>query len=274
MSTGRSSQAASNGPAKTNGGRSGELSVVQNQQREGLMALDAGSNGLVVRNFPDMWALAQCIHRAGMAPKSLAKPEQVLVAIQMGAELGIPPMQSLANIAVVNGRPTIWGDLLVALVRRRPECEYINELWEGTGENRKCVCRAKRRGQPEIVREFGYQQAKVAGLLQSGTYQKYPDRMFQCRARAWAIRDLFADLLAGVVSTEEAQDEQFADAPTPSLTSGDDAPLASLDQAADLLDQDAGNVVDELQGPSAVGPTDEELADPEYATAVQSDIPF
>lgn len=237
------------------------------------MALSMGSNGLVLRNFPDAWAFAQCVHRSGMAPKSLAKPEQILIALQMGAELGIPPMQALANIAVVNGRPTIWGDLLVALVRRRPECEYIKENWEGIGESRKCVCRAKRKGQPEIVREFGYAQAKSAGLISRETYRQYPDRMYQCRARSWAIRDLFADLLAGVTSTEEAQDE-FIDA-QPSLTSGDDAPLASLDDAANLIEQDDTDATpDELRGPSVTGPTAEEMADPEYAASVQTDIPF
>lgn len=251
---------------------------------EGVMALRAGDHGLMLQSFADMWAFAQCVHKAGMAPKSLAKAEQVLVALQMGAELGLPPMQSLANIAVVNGRPTVWGDLLVALVRRHPQCEYISESWEGQGETRKCVCRAKRRGQPELIREFGYREAKQAGLLSRDTYRAYPDRMFQCRARTWAIRDLFADLLAGVTATEEAQDEQFIDTAAPSLESGDDAPLNSLDAAADLLDQDDANAAEAefepvdvpYDGPPSQ-PTPEELAEWEAekaAAATQTDIRF
>jgi hypothetical protein len=273
---------ASVGAEATNGGPSAERNSAQNQlapRNEGVMALRAGDHGLVLQNFPDMWAFAQCVHRAGMAPKSLAKAEQVLVALQMGAELGLPPMQSLSNIAVVNGRPTVWGDLLVALVRRRPECEYINESWEGKGETRKCVCRAKRRGQPEIVREFGYQEAKVAGFLSKDTYKHFPDRMYQCRARSWAIRDLFADLLAGVVSTEEAQDEFIEDG-TATLTSGDDAPLASLDQAAELLDQDEANTVEAEFEPYSGSPshaTPEEIAEWEAEKAAaqgQKDVLF
>jgi hypothetical protein len=236
------------------------------------MALQTGAHGLMLQSFADMWGFAQCVHRAGMAPKSLTKPEQVLVALQMGAELGLPPMQSLANIAVVNGRPTLWGDLLVALVRRHAECEYISESWEGKDETRKCVCKAKRRNQPEITREFGYREAKTAGLLSKDTYRNYPDRMFQCRARAWAIRDLFADLLAGVQVAEEAQDEHYIDTAKPAITSGDTAPLSSLDAAAELLEADENNVADAEF--TTTGPTPEELADPDYAAASQSEIPF
>src|SRR6187549_3581301 len=102
--------------------------------KTGLMAMPVGESGLQLRTFSDLWDFAQCVARSGLAPKSLTKPEQILIALQWGAELGVGPMQALANIAVINGRPAIWGDLVIALVRRSGKCEYIVEEVTGDGE--------------------------------------------------------------------------------------------------------------------------------------------
>jgi hypothetical protein len=206
----------------------------------------------VLKTIDEMWRFASAVVQAHMAPPSLDTTEKVLIALQMGAEVGLSPMQSLSNIAVVNRRPVIWGDALVALVRRSPLCESIREEWHGKGETRIARCHVKRRGQPEEAREFGYADAKRAGLLTRDTYKNYPDRMYQCRARAWAIRDVFPDLLFGLGIAEEAQDQAFIETAGPSLESGDDAPLNSLDDAAELIAADE---------PRPSDPTPEELAD-------------
>lgn len=206
--------------------------------QNGKQTIQAEGRGLVLRDLDQMWRFASAVVKSGMAPKSLRSAEQVLVALQMGAEVGLTPMQSLANIAVVNGRPVMWGDALVALVRRSKECEYIHDSWSGEGEKRVATCAIKRRGQPEESRSFGYADAKRAGLLSRDTYKLYLDRMLQCRARAWAIRDVFADLLMGLAVAEEVQDEAFADTMAPNIESGDDAPMNSLDDVVNVMDQD------------------------------------
>jgi hypothetical protein len=255
------------------------METADSRSRNGVQNLPAviegGSRGLnVMASMETAWRFATAVVKARMAPKSLDSAEKVLIALQMGAEVGLSPMQSLSNIAVVNGRPVMWGDALVALVRRSPQCEWISESWEGEGESRVAVCCAKRRGQPEECRRFGYADAKRAGLLSRDTYRAYPDRMFQCRARAWAVRDVFPDLLMGLGVAEEVQDQVYIETAQPELESGDDAPLNSLDDAAALLD------VDESR-PSA--PTPEELREQEqerrgdklFETADEFDrIPF
>ena len=51
------------------------------------------------------------------------------------------------------------------------------------------------------------EDAKRAGLYgKQGPWQQYPKRMLQMRARAWALRDVFPDVLRGVHVAEEAQD--------------------------------------------------------------------
>jgi hypothetical protein len=87
-----------------------------------------------------------------MAPKGLEKAEQCLVAIMHGLEVGLTPMASLQRIAVVNGRPTIWGDGAIGLVRGSGACEWIREKIEGEGDRRVAICEAKRKGEPEPIR--------------------------------------------------------------------------------------------------------------------------
>jgi hypothetical protein len=74
------------------------------------------------------------------------------------------------------------------------------------------VCRFYRRGKAEpVTRRFTVAQAKKAQLLgKDGPWQTYPDRMLLMRARSWAGRDCFPDLLRGIRTAEEALDEREA----------------------------------------------------------------
>jgi hypothetical protein len=131
-----------------------------------------------------------------------------MLAIQHGSEVGLSPMQSLQSIAVINGRPTIWGDAALALVQSSPVCEYVREYTEGEGDGLVAVCEAKRKGypQPTVVR-FSMADAKRAGLAgKTGPWSQYPARMLTLRARGFALRNAFADALRGLITAEEAQD--------------------------------------------------------------------
>src|SRR6185312_14669440 len=130
------------------------------------------------------------------------------VAVLHGLELGLTPMAALQRIAVVNGRPTIWGDGAMALVRGSGACEYVKETIAGEGDKRTALCEAKRRGEPvPITRSFSVSDAKKAGLwAKQGPWQQFPDRMLQMRARAFCLRDGFADVLGGLYLKEELDD--------------------------------------------------------------------
>jgi hypothetical protein len=136
------------------------------------------------------------------------KPESCMLAIQHGSEVGLSPMQSLQSIAVINGRPTIWGDAALALVQSSPVCEYVKEYVEGQGDNLTAVCECKRRGYPApTVSRFSMADAKRAGLAgKAGPWSQYPERMLALRARGFALRNAFADALRGLITAEEAQD--------------------------------------------------------------------
>lgn len=126
------------------------------------------------------------------------------MAIQWGMELGLQPMQAMQSIAVINGRPSLWGDAVIGLVRGSPVCEYIKE----TDDGYTATIRVKRRGEDEEhVRTFSMDDAKAAGLAgKQGPWSQYPKRMRQMRARAFALRDVFPDVLRGMPIAEEVQD--------------------------------------------------------------------
>lgn len=167
------------------------------------------------KTFEEAWKFCEIVTSSGLAPKGFEKkPNDAFIAIQWGAEVGLKPLQALQNIAVINGRPSLWGDAVIALVRASPLCEYIRESDDGN----TATCRAKRRGNEEEVRTFSMEDAKTAGLSgKQGPWTTNPKRMRQMRARAFALRDVFADVLKGMPIAEEVMDFEEKDI-TPAKT--------------------------------------------------------
>lgn len=140
------------------------------------------------------------------------KPEDIFVAMAMGYQLGFSIEQSLLDIAVVSGRPALWGDGLMALVLNHPDCEGIDEnLLEKDGQIIGYSCTVRRKGHQPHTQQFTLQDAQQAGLLKkAGAWQTYPKRMLQMRARSLALRDKFADALRGLRIAEiEKEDADF-----------------------------------------------------------------
>ena len=169
------------------------------------------AGGLSLLTFEDAWRFAKMVANSDFAPKEFrGKPEACLLAIQKGAEVGLTPLEALQSIAVINGRPTIWGDAALALVQSSSQCLYVREYTEGDGDSLTAVCEVQRRGYPQpTVAKFSVADAKKAGLWgKSGPWTQYPARMLALRARGFALRNAFADALRGLVTAEEAQDYQ------------------------------------------------------------------
>jgi hypothetical protein len=161
---------------------------------------------------------SEMLANSSMVPKAYqGKANDVLVCIQWGYEMGLAPMQSLQNIAVINGKPSVYGDAMMALVQASPVCEDVEEYFEGEGTpNPIAVCVAKRKGRKPVETRFSVEDAKRAGLWgKGGPWTAYPKRMLQMRARGFALRDAFPDVLKGMISVEEAQDYPDEAKPVP-----------------------------------------------------------
>ena len=156
------------------------------------------------QTFEQALTFAGYLADSDMVPKDFkGKPGNCLIAMQWGSELGLKPLQALQNLAVINGRPALWGDAVIALVRSSPTCEYVIE----TQTDQAATCKVKRRGEPEQERMFSMADAQAAGLKgKQGPWTQYPKRMMQMRARAFALRDVFPDVLRGMAVAEELID--------------------------------------------------------------------
>lgn len=157
------------------------------------------------RTFEQALTFSNYLAESDLVPKDFkGKPGNCLIAMQWGAEIGLKPLQAMQNLAIINGRPSLWGDAVIALVRASPLCEYVIEEDDG----HTATCRTKRRSAPhEQVEKFSVDDAKVAGLLgKSGPWTQYPKRMRKMRARAFLLRDVYADVLRGLPIAEELMD--------------------------------------------------------------------
>lgn len=161
---------------------------------------------LTPTTYDEFMTYAHMLADSDFVPKDYkGKPGNCAIAMQWGAEIGLKPLQALQNIAAINGRPTLWGDSMLALVRGSGLLEYIHEEQSPDGT---AVCRVKRRGELiEQVRTFSDEDATRAKLTgKEGPWTTNPARMKQMRARAFALRDVFTDVLRGMQSAEEQSD--------------------------------------------------------------------
>ena len=159
---------------------------------------------LSCQTFEQALKLAETFAKSAMVPKQYqGNAANCLVAMAYGDSLGMAPLQAMQSVAVVNGIPALYGDGMLALVQASAAFDGIEE----TIEDGAAVCTVKRRGMKPVVRVFTIDDAKRAGLWgKTGPWQQYPSRMLQMRARSWALRDAFADVLRGIQCAEEARD--------------------------------------------------------------------
>ena len=167
-------------------------------------------------NMTEAMGLAKLLANSDFVPKDFkGKAGNCFLAMQMGAELGVPPLQALQNIAIINGRPSIWGDLALAVVQAHPDYEDHKEFFTGTPYNDDftAVFQIKRKGQAWHETKFSVADAMTAKLWQKRGYSGQdtpwitnPKRMLQMRSRGFGLRDKFADALKGMKLAEEIMD--------------------------------------------------------------------
>ena len=193
------------------------------------------------RTLQEALQFADLLLESGMIPKSYVgkSPAAIVVALQFGMELGMQPMQSLQNIANINGSPGVWGDAALALVLGSGLCEYYEEdNFETIKKNEKATFTIKRRGFPKAkITTFSYADAKTAGIFTNAVWKTYPYRMCQMRARSFGLRDSFPDVLKGMELAEALQDYPGETIEAPPQSS---APAAEQKPAAEETIGQAG----------------------------------
>lgn len=194
---------------------------------------------LAPRNAMEAFEIANNLAQSSLIPQAMkGKPADIVVAMAYGAELGLQPLQSLQNIAVINGRPSLWGDAVRALVLNSHDLKSLKEWNEGDVFYCEIVRSTRSGGEITITKSFGNADATQAGLLgKQGPWKQYPDRMKQMRAFGFAARDGYSDRLRGFITREEAEDmpaKPERDVTPQREESAIDAIMAKAEQAPQL----------------------------------------
>ncbi len=163
-------------------------------------------------NFENAWKCAEMISKARCIPKEFqGNPSDILVAIQFGNDLGMKPMTSLQNIMIVNNKPSIYGDAMLAVCMAFPD--FIDCIETYDSEKQEASCTVKRKGREPVTRAFNKKMAEAAKLWgkvsstgMPSPWVTNPERMLQFRARGFALRDMFPDVLKGMPTVEEMRD--------------------------------------------------------------------
>ena len=214
-------------------------------------------------SFAELVEFAEIAARSAFVPKDYRNhPEDVLLAVQLGSEVGLRPLQALQNISIINGRPAIWGDALPGLCKASSVYEDLIEFFEREEDPDflVAVCTAKRHGSTPVTARFSVMDAKRAGLwTKPGPWQTYPRRMLQMRARSFALRDCFPDVLKGLISVEEALDLPAPRDRSPLAPTIDAAP--ELPRPAPIVSPPADTPTEAPGTPPAAEPPPEPPAD-------------
>jgi len=210
---------------------------------------------LVPSTVAEAQQLSKTYAKSHLLPKELqGKEADIFVTIMAGQELGLAPMASLRSIHVVQGKPVISADGLVAVALAHPQCEYFHSV---TSSDTEATYETKRKGSPPTRRSFTSEDAKRAGLLGKDTWKKYPAAMLRARCKADLARDVYPDAVSGVYTPDEAQDidpraaraidvEPASAAPEPAEQAPDET-LGADDLAAAMRDCDTERQLERYQ---------------------------
>jgi hypothetical protein len=158
---------------------------------------------------------AELLSQSTLVPEAFrGKPANVFLAVSLGEAVGLSPAVALAEVSVVNGRPSLSAQAMAALVQRAGHRLRVS------GDDTEAVAQVIRSDDPEHVHEarFTLADAERAGLTKSATYQRYPAAMLRARATTAVIRLAAPDVVLGVGYDPAEVDAPMVDPAPPVLT--------------------------------------------------------
>lgn len=167
------------------------------------MALHQKNEVAQPANSFDWWTAmkeqAQVMLKSGFLPPTVKTAEQCMAIAMTGKELGIGFMESIRSINVIQGKPTISPQLMLALANRTKEIEDI----EITVDNNGATVMVKRKGRKAHTEKFGVAEATALQLIGKDNYKKQATTMYKWRAVAANLRITFPDVVLGLYTPEE-----------------------------------------------------------------------
>ena len=157
--------------------------------------------------LPQVAELARAICTTQFVPEALRNNVAgTTAAILYNREIGLPPMTGLNAVHVIKGKVGISAEMMRAQVLAAG-----HELWFEETNTSYCVISGRRAGSDRVTTvKYSESDAKTAGLFTNDNYKKNPRRMYQARATSELCALIFADVIRGMVSSEELEAEAEA----------------------------------------------------------------
>ncbi len=224
---------------------------------------------IIPRTVEEVGRLADAVIAAGMVPNSYAGTNgagtkaKIMIGIMKGLEVGFGPITALSHICIINNRPSLYGEAAIALCHRAGAIESVRHYYEGKEGSDDWIAIyeiRRRKHEQAYIGTFSVKDAKRAHLWANPKrtpWIEYPQRMLLARARAFALREGFADYLMGLSIAEEAEDLPAAPPEKTSIAflGGSDGPTGT-DTVVGSVDNPSGSRDVELAGDNeAEGPS-------------------
>lgn len=192
--------------------------VVANEKSEKPAIGVSGS--VAIHGVRDVVAMAERLaHARGFVPAAYVNnPNAIAAAIMTGMEMGIPPMQSMREIHIIEGKPSISATLMLALARRAG----VKTEWEHTDATKATIVVTVPGHRPQKM-TFTIEEARAAGVAGKGNWKSYPAAMLRARCASAAIRAFCPEVVGS--SVYESDSGELSDGtPSAQIIEGQFAP--------------------------------------------------
>ncbi len=138
--------------------------------------------------------------------KDIGDSASALAKMLTGRELGIPPMASLREINIFQGKVEISARMMSALIRSKG-----HSIQEKLSSMEECILVGQRGDTRDTMTiSFNIEEARQAGLIrEGGNWKKYPKDMLFARALSRLARRLFSDVIGGCYVEGEIKDTNY-----------------------------------------------------------------
>ena len=162
--------------------------------------------------MPAWWRIGEVMAKSQMF--DITRPEQAVVKMLIGRELGMQPGEALRSIHVVKGKPMLGANVYASRLRRHPDYDY--RVVPGNDPDRVCAIEffathgKARREEWELLGVHVVTIDKAVGLgwdKGKDTYQKHPDAMLFARCISQGSRLHCPDALNGFYTDGEIEPE-------------------------------------------------------------------
>lgn len=144
---------------------------------------------------------ATTLVKSGFLPKGIDTPEKAIAIILAGKEFGLPDMQSIRHLFVLDGKVSTSAEIMLALIYRSGKAETLHITPTNTG----CRITTNRYGQPVHDISFTEEDAKAAGLVGKDNWRKYPRAMYRSRCVSEMSRTVYPDVVCGLYTPDELE---------------------------------------------------------------------